>query len=344
MSEPIFATLGCRLNAYETEAMKELSAAAGVENAVIVNTCAVTAEAVRKAKQEIRRLSREHPGATIIVTGCAAQTEPETFAAMPEVTQVIGNDIKLKGETWVEAVPHLSHAERQVFHPAPRQRREPTRREVRRMEVLQGRIDRTDAALEDAYGAEDEDKAEALHQRRDRRQLHRIDNRPHVDAFVQRIAQTQAIHPAFQLVVEALRHALLHQQAGACAADLALIEPDRIDQPFNRRVEIGVIKDDVGGFATQLLRQGFAGARRGLADGLANRGGAGEGHLVHAGMGDEGGTGFAVTRDDVQHTLGQASLTADFGEQEGGQGRVFGRLQHDGVTHCKCWRKLPNRH
>ena len=100
MSAPVFATLGCRLNAYETEAMKELSAAAGVENAVIVNTCAVTAEAVRKAKQEIRRLSRENPGATIIVTGCAAQTEPETFAAMPEVARVIGNHEKMQAETW----------------------------------------------------------------------------------------------------------------------------------------------------------------------------------------------------------------------------------------------------
>lgn len=100
MTAPIFATLGCRLNAYETEAMKELSAAAGVENAVVVNTCAVTAEAVRKAKQEIRRLSRENPGATIIVTGCAAQTEPETFAAMPEVSRVIGNTEKMQAETW----------------------------------------------------------------------------------------------------------------------------------------------------------------------------------------------------------------------------------------------------
>ena len=100
MTAPIFATLGCRLNAYETEAMKELSAAAGVENAVIVNTCAVTAEAVRKAKQEIRRLSRENPGATIIVTGCAAQTEPETFAAMREVARVIGNHEKMQAETW----------------------------------------------------------------------------------------------------------------------------------------------------------------------------------------------------------------------------------------------------
>ena len=97
---PVFATLGCRLNAYETEAMKELSAAAGLQNAVIVNTCAVTAEAVRKAKQEIRRLSREHPGAPIIVTGCAAQTEPETFAAMPEVARVIGNHEKMQPATW----------------------------------------------------------------------------------------------------------------------------------------------------------------------------------------------------------------------------------------------------
>ncbi|MFN5996650.1 MAG: tRNA (N(6)-L-threonylcarbamoyladenosine(37)-C(2))-methylthiotransferase MtaB [Paracoccaceae bacterium] len=100
MNAPVFATLGCRLNAYETEAMKELAAAAGVSGAVVVNTCAVTAEAVRKAKQEIRRLSRENPGAAIIVTGCAAQTEPETFAAMPEVTRVVGNHEKMQAETW----------------------------------------------------------------------------------------------------------------------------------------------------------------------------------------------------------------------------------------------------
>nr|WP_152825163.1 tRNA (N(6)-L-threonylcarbamoyladenosine(37)-C(2))-methylthiotransferase MtaB [Fertoeibacter niger] len=100
VNAPVFATLGCRLNAYETEAMKELSTAAGVENAVVVNTCAVTAEAVRKAKQEIRRLRREHPDATIIVTGCAAQTEPETFAAMAEVDRVIGNTEKMQAATW----------------------------------------------------------------------------------------------------------------------------------------------------------------------------------------------------------------------------------------------------
>ncbi|WP_283966809.1 tRNA (N(6)-L-threonylcarbamoyladenosine(37)-C(2))-methylthiotransferase MtaB [Tritonibacter sp. AK171] len=97
---PKFTTLGCRLNAYETEAMKELSRQAGLENAVVVNTCAVTAEAVRKARQEIRKLSRDNPDAPIIVTGCAAQTEPETFAAMSEVTQVIGNTEKMQPETW----------------------------------------------------------------------------------------------------------------------------------------------------------------------------------------------------------------------------------------------------
>ncbi|MCU9848172.1 tRNA (N(6)-L-threonylcarbamoyladenosine(37)-C(2))-methylthiotransferase MtaB [Defluviimonas sp. WL0024] len=100
MIAPVFSTLGCRLNAYETEAMKELAEQAGIEGAVIVNTCAVTAEAVRKAKQEIRRLRRENPEAVLIVTGCAAQVEPETFAAMPEVTRVIGNTEKMQAETW----------------------------------------------------------------------------------------------------------------------------------------------------------------------------------------------------------------------------------------------------
>lgn len=100
MNVPVFSTHGCRLNAYETEAMAELAAAAGLQGAVIVNTCAVTAEAVRKAKQDIRRLARENPGAPVIVTGCAAQTEPETFAEMPEVTRVLGNHEKMQAATW----------------------------------------------------------------------------------------------------------------------------------------------------------------------------------------------------------------------------------------------------
>ena len=100
MTTPKFTSMGCRLNAYETEAMKELVAQVGLEGAVIVNTCAVTAEAVRKSRQEIRKLRRENPHAKMIVTGCAAQTEPQTFAAMDEVDSVIGNTEKMQLATW----------------------------------------------------------------------------------------------------------------------------------------------------------------------------------------------------------------------------------------------------
>lgn len=100
MSAPTFSNHGCRLNAYETEAMRELAQEAGLQNAVIVNTCAVTAEAVRKARQDIRKLRRANPEARLIVTGCAAQTEPETFTSMEEVDAVIGNTEKMQGATW----------------------------------------------------------------------------------------------------------------------------------------------------------------------------------------------------------------------------------------------------
>ncbi len=100
MTAPVFSNHGCRLNAYETKAMQELAAQAGLRDAVVVNTCAVTAEAVRKARQDIRKLRRAHPDATLIVTGCAAQTEPGTFSAMEEVDAVIGNTEKMQGSTW----------------------------------------------------------------------------------------------------------------------------------------------------------------------------------------------------------------------------------------------------
>ena len=97
---PVFETFGCRLNAYETEAMKGLAAEAGLDGAVVVNTCAVTAEAVRQARQRIRRLRKDNPDARLIVTGCAAQTEPDTFAAMPEVDLVLGNLEKMQAKSW----------------------------------------------------------------------------------------------------------------------------------------------------------------------------------------------------------------------------------------------------
>ncbi len=95
MSETRVVTLGCRLNTLESEIMAAGARAAGTRDAIIINTCAVTAEAERQARQTIRRLRRENPGSRIIVTGCAAQLHPETFAAMAEVDRVVGNAEKL---------------------------------------------------------------------------------------------------------------------------------------------------------------------------------------------------------------------------------------------------------
>jgi threonylcarbamoyladenosine tRNA methylthiotransferase MtaB len=93
-------TMGCRLNTYESEAMRAQAEAAGHHDLVIVNTCAVTAEATRQARQTIRRLARENPHRPIVVTGCAAQVEPERFAALPGVAQVVGNGQKMTAATW----------------------------------------------------------------------------------------------------------------------------------------------------------------------------------------------------------------------------------------------------
>jgi threonylcarbamoyladenosine tRNA methylthiotransferase MtaB len=97
---PDVITFGCRLNAYESEVMKAHAASAGLEGAVVVNTCAVTAEAQRQARQAIRKARRDNPEARIIVTGCAAQTDAAAFAAMPEVDLVLGNEEKLKADSW----------------------------------------------------------------------------------------------------------------------------------------------------------------------------------------------------------------------------------------------------
>jgi threonylcarbamoyladenosine tRNA methylthiotransferase MtaB len=93
-------TFGCRLNAAESEVIRRNAESAGCSDTVVVNTCAVTAEAVRQARQAIRALRRERPQANIVVTGCAAQTEPRTFAAMSEVDRVLGNAEKLGAAAW----------------------------------------------------------------------------------------------------------------------------------------------------------------------------------------------------------------------------------------------------
>jgi threonylcarbamoyladenosine tRNA methylthiotransferase MtaB len=95
-------TFGCRLNAYESEAIRARAAEAGLQDAVIFNTCAVTAEAVRQSRQAIRKARREHPDRKIIVTGCAAQTEPQTYSDMAEVDLVLGNSEKLDARSYAD--------------------------------------------------------------------------------------------------------------------------------------------------------------------------------------------------------------------------------------------------
>jgi threonylcarbamoyladenosine tRNA methylthiotransferase MtaB len=100
MAKPDIITFGCRLNAYESEIMRNEAEKAGLANTVIFNTCAVTAEATRQARQAIRRARKENPQSRIIVTGCAAQTDPQMFARMPEVDLVLGNQEKLSAESY----------------------------------------------------------------------------------------------------------------------------------------------------------------------------------------------------------------------------------------------------
>ena len=106
-------TLGCRLNSYESEVMRGHADSAGLDDAIIVNTCAVTSEAVRTARQTIRRAKKDNPDARIIVTGCAAQIDPGEFAAMPEVDRVIGNHEKMQAETWAGRA--ITHGEEKIL-------------------------------------------------------------------------------------------------------------------------------------------------------------------------------------------------------------------------------------
>jgi len=120
MPAPEIVTFGCRLNAFESDVIR--SAAAGLEDTIIVNTCAVTGEAERQARQAIRRARREHPGARIIVTGCAATLSPARYAALPEVDLVLDNDAKLKAESYATLAPYTDPipASGQSDGPAPK--------------------------------------------------------------------------------------------------------------------------------------------------------------------------------------------------------------------------------
>jgi threonylcarbamoyladenosine tRNA methylthiotransferase MtaB len=108
-------TFGCRLNIVESEAIRERAQAAGFADLAIVNSCAVTSEATRQARQAIRRLKRERPERPVVATGCAAQIEPARFAAMPEIARVVGNDDKMQAATWVALARSNSlHADKAI--------------------------------------------------------------------------------------------------------------------------------------------------------------------------------------------------------------------------------------
>ena len=96
-------TFGCRLNAFEAEVIRREAEGAGLSDTIVINSCAVTNEAVAQARQSIRKLKRERPGARIVVTGCAAQTQSDMFAGMAEVDRVVGNDDKMRSTAWREA-------------------------------------------------------------------------------------------------------------------------------------------------------------------------------------------------------------------------------------------------
>src|SRR5665647_261057 len=103
-------TFGCRLNSYESEVIRREAEGAGLSHTIVINSCAVTSQAVAQARQSIRRLKRERPNARIVVTGCAAQTEPGMFAGMAEVDRIVGNDEKMRGEAWRAARTALAAA------------------------------------------------------------------------------------------------------------------------------------------------------------------------------------------------------------------------------------------
>src|SRR6202161_1066863 len=103
-------TFGCRLNASESEVIARKAERAGLADTIVINSCAVTNEAVAQARQSIRRLKRERPSARIVVTGCAAQTQAQMFADMAEVDRLVGNDDKMRSEAWLNARTALDGA------------------------------------------------------------------------------------------------------------------------------------------------------------------------------------------------------------------------------------------
>ena len=174
--------------------------------------------------------------------------------------------------------------------------------------------------------------------------LRLVDDRAHVDALVQRIAHPQHRELPLELLDQNLLDVLLHEQARASAADLALVEPDGVDDGVDGGVEIGRVEDNDRRLAAELERHLNA-QPGGLApEQLANSGGAGEGDLIDARVVAEVAAHLAGSREDVDHAGRHAGLRHDLGEEDGRQGRVGGRLEHNAVAHRQSRSDLPREH
>ena len=161
--------------------------------------------------------------------------------------------------------------------------------------------------------------------------LERVD-RADVGVLVERVAEPQGREPRLEPLDDLVVDRLLHEQAAARAADLALIEEDARDDPVDRLLDGGVLEDDVRGLAAELERHLLVGARDCLRDLAADRGRPGEGDLVDTRMPHQRRSGGSGARHDVDNTRRQIGLLEDLGEQQRGERRGLGRFQHDGVA------------
>ena len=175
-------------------------------------------------------------------------------------------------------------------------------------------------------------------------ELAAVDQRADVGVLVERAADAQPRHPRLHLGDEGIGDAFLDEQPRSGAADLALVEPDPVDQSFHRAVEVGILEDEEGGLAAELQRELLAGTRRRPADDLAHLGRAREGDLVHAGMVDDRGAGARAARNDVDDALRHAGPLADLGKQKRGERRELRRLQHHRAAGGERRSDLPGEH
>ena len=181
-------------------------------------------------------------------------------------------------------------------------------------------------------------------QRLDPLQLRGGVDRADVGVLVERVADAQQAHPPPQLLDDLLGDALLQQQPRAGAAHVALVEEDAVDDALDGLVERGVVEHDVGGLAAELEREADVAARGGGLDVLADLGRAGERDLVDVRVADQRGAGRAVAGDDVHDAVRQLGLLADLGQQQRGQRRRLGRLEHRGVAARERRGELPGGH